>query len=393
MSRAVVLSAVRTPVGRKGGALADVRPDDLAATVIAAAVDRAGVPAEQIEDVYFGAANQAGEDNRNVARMAALLAGLPESVAGVTVNRLCASGLSAVVSASHAIAAGDGELFVAGGVESMSRAPLVMAKPDGDAPETEPEIFDTTLGWRFPNPKLDAMFPLESMGETGENVAERYAVTREEQDEFALRSQRRWAEAAESGRFDDELVPMGDVRRDEHPRPDTNAEKLASLEPVFREGGTVTAGNSSGINDGAAALVIASEERARDLGVEPLGAFVRSAVAGVDPRVMGIGPVPAVRKLLERAGVQPGDLDLVELNEAFASQSLAVIRELGLDPERVNVNGGAIAIGHPLGMSGARLVVTLLHELRRRGGRYGLATLCVGVGQGQAALFERPVLR
>jgi 3-oxoadipyl-CoA thiolase len=393
MSRAVVLSAVRTPVGRKGGALADVRPDDLAATVIAAAVDRAGVPAEQIEDVYFGAANQAGEDNRNVARMAALLAGLPESVAGVTVNRLCASGLSAVVSASHAIGAGDGDLFVAGGVESMSRAPLVMAKPDGDAPETEPEIFDTTLGWRFPNPKLEAMFPLESMGETGENVAERYAVTREEQDEFALRSQRRWAEAAESGRFDDELVPVGDVRRDEHPRPDTNAGKLASLQPVFREGGTVTAGNSSGINDGAAALVIASEERARELGVEPLGAFVRSAVAGVDPRVMGIGPVPAVRKLLERAGVQPGDLDLVELNEAFASQSLAVIRELGLDPERVNVNGGAIAIGHPLGMSGARLVVTLLHELRRRGGRYGLATLCVGVGQGQAALFERPVLR
>jgi 3-oxoadipyl-CoA thiolase len=393
MSRAVVLSAVRTPVGRKGGGLADVRTDDLAATAIAAAVDRAGVPAEQIEDVYFGAANQAGEDNRNVARMAALLAGLPESVAGVTVNRLCASGLSAVVSASHAIAAGDGDLFVAGGVESMSRAPLVMAKPDEDTPEKEPEIFDTTLGWRFPNPRMEAMFPLESMGETGENVAERYAVTREEQDEFALRSQRRWAEAAESGRFDDELVPVGDVRRDEHPRPDTNAEKLASLQPVFREGGTVTAGNSSGINDGAAALVIASEERARELGVEPLGAFVRSAVAGVDPRVMGIGPVPAVRKLLERAGVQPGDLDLVELNEAFASQSLAVIRELGLDPERVNVNGGAIAIGHPLGMSGARLVVTLLHELRRRGGRYGLATLCVGVGQGQAALFERPVLR
>jgi 3-oxoadipyl-CoA thiolase len=393
MSRAVVLSAVRTPVGRKGGTLAGVRPDDLAATAIAAVVERAGVPPDQIEDVYFGAANQAGEDNRNVARMAALLAGLPESVAGVTVNRLCASGLSAVVSASHAIAAGDGDLFVAGGVESMSRAPLVMAKPDENDPEKEPEVFDTTLGWRFPNPRMEAMFPLESMGETGENVAERYAVTREEQDEFALRSQQRWAEAAEGGRFDDELVPVGDVRRDEHPRPDTNAEKLASLQPVFREGGTVTAGNSSGINDGAAALVIASEERARELGVEPLGAFVRSAVAGVDPRVMGIGPVPAVRKLLERAGVQPGDLDLVELNEAFASQSLAVIRELGLDPERVNVNGGAIAIGHPLGMSGARLVVTLLHELRRRGGRYGLATLCVGVGQGQAALFERPVLR
>jgi 3-oxoadipyl-CoA thiolase len=393
MSRAVVLSAVRTPVGRKGGALADVRPDDLAATTIAAAVERAGVPAEQIEDVYFGAANQAGEDNRNVARMAALLAGLPQSVAGVTVNRLCASGLSAVVAASHAVAAGDGDLFVAGGVESMSRAPLVMAKPDENAPENETEVFDTTLGWRFPNPRMEAMFPLESMGETGENVAERYAVTREEQDEFALRSQRRWAEAAESGRFDDELVPVGDVTRDEHARPDTNVEKLAGLQPVFREGGTVTAGNSSGINDGAAALVIASEERARELGVEPLGAFVRSAVAGVDPRVMGIGPVPAVRKVLERAGVRPGDLDLVELNEAFASQSLAVIRELGLDPERVNVNGGAIAIGHPLGMSGARLVVTLLHELRRRGGRYGLATLCVGVGQGQAALFERPVLR
>ena len=389
MSRAVLLSAVRTPVGRKGGALAGVRPDDLAATAIAAAVERAGVPAEQIEDVYFGAANQAGEDNRNVARMAALLSGLPESVAGVTVNRLCASGLSAVVSASHAVAAGDGDLFVAGGVESMSRAPLVMAKPDEDDPEQEPEMFDTTLGWRFPNPRMEAMFPLESMGETGENVAERYAVTREEQDEFALRSQRRWADAAEAGRFDDELVPVGDVLRDEHPRPDTNAEKLAGLEPVFREGGTVTAGNSSGINDGAAALVIASEEKAQELGVDPLGAFVGSAVAGVDPRVMGIGPVPAVRKLLERTGIQPGDLDLVELNEAFGSQSLVVIRELGLDPERVNVNGGAIAIGHPLGMSGARLVVTLLHELRRRGGRYGLATLCVGVGQGQAALFER----
>jgi len=388
MSRAVVLSAVRTPVGRKGGALANVRADDLAATAIAAAVERAGVPAEQVEDVYFGAANQAGEDNRNVARMGALLAGLPQSVAGVTVNRLCASGLSAVVSASHAIAAGDGDLFVAGGVESMTRAPLVMAKPYEDSPN-EPEVFDTTLGWRFPNPKLEAMFPLESMGETGENVAERYDVSRPEQDDFALKSQRRWAEAAEAGRFDDELVPVGDVTRDEHPRPDTNAEKLANLQPVFRDGGTVTAGNSSGINDGAAALVIASEEKARELGVEPLGAFVGNAVAGVDPRVMGIGPVPAVRKLLERAGVTVADLDLVELNEAFASQSLVVIRELGLDPERVNVNGGAIAIGHPLGMSGARLVVTLLHELRRRGGRYGLATLCVGVGQGQAALFER----
>jgi len=389
VSRAVVLSAVRTPVGRYGGALAGVRPDDLAATVIKEAVDRAGVPAGEIEDVYFGAANQAGEDNRNVARMGALLAGLPESVAGVTVNRLCASGLSAVVSACHAIAAGDGDLFVAGGVESMSRAPLVLAKPDAAYPRGNQTVWDTTLGWRFPNPRMEEMFPLESMGETGENVAERYGVTREEQDEFGLRSQRRWAEAAESGRFDDELVPIGDLSRDEHPRPDTSAEKLAALKPAFREGGTVTAGSAAGINDGAAALVIAGEERAEKLGVEPLGAFVGSAVAGVDPRVMGIGPVPAVRKLLERAGIATGDVDLVELNEAFASQSLVVIRELGLDPERVNVNGGAIAIGHPLGMSGARLVVTLLHELRRRGGRYGLATLCVGVGQGQAALFER----
>ena len=389
MSRAVVLSAVRTPVGRYGGVLAGERPDDLAAVVIKEAVARAGVEPSEIEDVYFGAANQAGEDNRNVARMGVLLAGLPDSVAGVTVNRLCASGLSAVVSACHAIAAGDGDLFVAGGVESMSRAPLVIAKPDMAWPRGNQTAWDTTLGWRFPNPRMEELFPLESMGETGENVAERYGVSREEQDEFALRSQQRWAEAAEAGRFDDELVPIGDAVRDEHPRPDTSAEKLATLKPAFRKEGSVTAGNSSGINDGAAALVIASEEKAQAIGVEPLGAFVGSAVAGVDPRVMGIGPVPAVRKLLERTGVEVGDLDLVELNEAFASQSLVVIRELGLDPERVNVNGGAIAIGHPLGMSGARLVVTLLHELRRRGGRYGLATLCVGVGQGQAALFER----
>jgi 3-oxoadipyl-CoA thiolase len=377
-------------VGRYGGVLAGERPDDLAALVIGEAVSRAGVPAEAVEDVYFGAANQAGEDNRNVARMAALLAGLPESVAGVTVNRLCASGLSAVVSACHAVVAGDGDLFVAGGVESMSRAPLVMAKPDAAFPRGNQTVWDTTLGWRFPNPRLEEQFPLESMGETGENVAERYGVSREEQDAFALRSQRRWAEADAAGRFADELVPVGDAVRDEHPRPDTSEEKLAALKPAFRSGGSVTAGNSSGVNDGAAALVIASEERARELAAEPLGAFVASAVAGVDPRVMGIGPVPAVRKLLERAGVEAGDLDLVELNEAFASQSLVVIRELGLDQERVNVNGGAIAFGHPLGMSGARLVVTLLHELRRRGGRYGLATLCVGVGQGQAALFARP---
>ena len=390
MSRAVVLSAVRTPVGRYGGVLAGERPDDLAALVIGEAVSRAGVPAGEIEDVWFGAANQAGEDNRNVARMAGLLAGLPESVAGVTVNRLCASGLAAIVGACHAVVAGDGDLFVAGGVESMSRAPLVMAKPETPFPRGNRTAWDTTLGWRFPNPRLEAMFPLESMGETGENVAERYGVSREEQDAFALQSQRRWAAADADGRFADELVAVGEAERDEHPRPDTSEEKLAALKPAFREGGTVTAGNSSGINDGAAALVVASEERARDLGVEPLGAFVGSAVAGVDPRVMGIGPVPAVQKLLSRSGVAVEDVDLVELNEAFASQSLVVIRELGLDPEKVNVNGGAIALGQPLGMSGARLVVTLLHELRRRGGRYGLATLCVGVGQGQAALFERP---
>jgi 3-oxoadipyl-CoA thiolase len=384
-----VISAVRTPVGRYGGALSGIRPDDLAALAIGAAVERAGCDPEQIDDAYVGCANQAGEDNRNVARMAVLLAGLPETVAGVTVNRLCASGLTAVVSACHAVIAGDADLVVAGGVESMSRAPLATAKPERAFPRGNRTLWDTTLGWRFPNQRLEALFPLESMGETGENVAERFGVSREDQDAFALRSQRRWAEASAAGRFDDELVAAGDVTQDEHPRPDTNEAALAALAPAFRDGGSVTAGNSSGINDGAAALVIASEERARELAVEPLGTFVASASAGVDPRVMGIGPIPAVTRLLERTGIGPDEIDLVELNEAFASQSLAVIRELGLDEERVNVNGGAIAIGHPLGMSGARLVVTLLHELRRRRGRYGLATLCVGVGQGQAALFER----
>jgi len=387
--KAVILSAVRTPVGRYGGGLAGTRPDDLAAVAVRAAVDRAGVPPEEIEDVWLGCANQAGEDNRDVARMAVLLAGLPESVGGVTVNRLCASGLAAIVGACHAVIAGDGDLFVAGGVESMSRAPLVTAKPDAAFPRGDRMLYDTTLGWRFPNPRLEALFPLETMGETGENVAERWAVSREDQDAFALRSQQRWAAAAAAGRFDDELVPVGELVQDEHPRPDTTAEKLAGLRAAFRDGGTVTAGNSSGINDGAAALVVASEDKARELGVPPLGVFAGSAVAGVDPRVMGIGPVPAVRKLLARTGVEIADVDLVELNEAFASQALAVVRELGVDEERLNVNGGAIAIGHPLGMSGARLVVTLLHELRRRQGRYGLATMCVGVGQGQAALFER----
>jgi 3-oxoadipyl-CoA thiolase len=385
----VILSAVRTPVGRYGGGLAGVRPDDLAALVVKEAVARAGVRPEEVEDVYLGCANQAGEDNRNVARMAVLLAGLPESVAGVTVNRLCASGLAAIVGACHAVAAGDGDLFVAGGVESMSRAPFATPKPDRAFPRGDRVMYDTTLGWRFPNPRLEELFPLETMGETGENVAERWDVTREDQDGFALRSQERWAAASEAGRFDDELVPAGELTRDEHPRPETTLEKLGSLKPAFRAGGTVTAGNASGLNDGAAAVVVASEEKARELGAEPLGTFVASAVAGVDPRVMGIGPVPAVRKLLARAGVDVGDVDRWELNEAFASQSLAVQRDLGIDDERLNVNGGAIAIGHPLGMSGARLTVSLLHELRRRGGRRGIVTMCVGVGQGQAALFER----
>jgi 3-oxoadipyl-CoA thiolase len=384
-----VIAGVRTPVGRYGGALSGVRPDDLAALVLGAAVERSGIDPEQIEDVYFGCANQAGEDNRNIARMAVLLAGLPQSVPGATVNRLCASGLTAVVEACRAIQAGEGDVYVAGGVESMTRAPLVLAKGEQPFARGNVVAYDTQLGWRFPNPRMEAMFPLEPMGETGENVAERWGVTRADQDAFAYRSQQRWQAANDAGRFADELVPVGDFAVDEHPRPETSLEKLGTLRPAFRQDGTVTAGNASGVNDGAAALVIVSEEKARELGVEPLGRFVASAAAGVDPRVMGVGPIPAVQKALARAGISIDELDLVELNEAFASQSLAVVRELGLDEEKVNVNGGAIALGHPLGMSGARLVVTLLHELRRRGGRYGLATLCVGVGQGVAAVFER----
>jgi 3-oxoadipyl-CoA thiolase len=388
MPRAVVVSAVRTPIGRYGGALSGVRPDDLAGIAIAAAVERAGVDGAAIDDVYFGCANQAGEDNRNVARMGALLAGLPDSVAGVTLNRLCASGLSAVVSACHAVLAGDAEVVVAGGVESMSRAPLVMAKPDAAFPRGNQTVWDTTLGWRFPNPRLEELFPLESMGETGENVAERWDVSREDQDAFALRSQERWAAANAAGRFEDELVPVGDVAVDEHPRPETSSDALANLKPAFRSDGTVTAGNASGINDGAAALVVCSEERARELGVDALGAFVSSAVAGVDPRVMGIGPVPAVRKLLERSGVGVEELDLVELNEAFASQSLAVIRELGLDEEKVNVNGGALALGHPLGATGARITGKAAAIMKREGRRYALATQCIGGGQGIATVLE-----
>ncbi|HSZ69122.1 MAG TPA: acetyl-CoA C-acyltransferase [Solirubrobacteraceae bacterium] len=386
----VILAAVRTPVGRYGGALAHIRPDDLAALALRGAVARLpSLDPSTIEEVYLGCANQAGEDNRNVARMALLLAGLPQEIPGVTVNRLCASGLSAVVCACQAIRSGEIEVALAGGVESMSRAPLVLGKDEKAFARGDRTIYDTTIGWRFPNPRMAELFPLESMGETGENVAERWGISRADQDAFALESQRRWAAADAAGRFAEELLPVGEVQRDEHPRPQSTPAALAKLRTVFRDGGTVTAGNSSGVNDGAAALVIASAAAAARLGLEPLARFVGSAAAGVDPRVMGVGPIPAVRKLLARAGTTVADLDLIELNEAFASQSLAVIRELGLDPARVNVNGGAIAIGHPLGMSGARLVVSLTHELRRRDARLGLATLCVGVGQGQAALFAR----
>ncbi len=395
--RAVIVSACRTPVGRYGGVLASVRPDDLAAVVVAEAVRRAGVDPSAIEDVVLGAANQAGEDNRNVGRMAALLAGLPVEVGGLTVNRLCASGLQAIASAAHAIVAGAGDVFVAGGVESMTRAPLVLGKPEAAFPRGEQTLQDTTIGWRFANPRLRERHGTESMGETGENVAERYGVTRVEQDAWALQSQQRWAAADAAGRFAQELVAVevatrrGNelVERDEHPRPETTLEGLAKLRAAFRDGGTVSAGNAAGLNDGAAALVIAEEAYARAHDLPVRARVLASAVAGVEPGVMGIGPVPAVRKVLARAGLSVGDLDLIELNEAFASQVVASVRELGLDPARVNVNGGAIAIGHPLGSTGARVVVTLLHELERRGGRYGLATMCVGVGQGMALVIER----
>jgi len=393
-----IVEAVRTPVGRYGGALASVRPDDLAAAAIRAVVDRSGIDAGLIEDVILGCANQAGEDNRNVARMALLLAGLPVEVAGLTVNRLCGSGLQAINTAAHAIAVGDGDVFVGGGVESMTRAPYAMAKPTAAFDRGDREMFDTTLGWRFVNPALAALHYPYSMGETAENVAERWHVDREAQDAFALASQQKAIAAIESGRFDDQIVPIAIpqkkgppliVERDEHPRADTSAEALARLRPAFREGGSVTAGNSSGINDGASAVLVVEAERARELGLRPLARILSTAVAGVDPAVMGYGPVPATRKALARAGIEVGDLDLVELNEAFASQSIVCIDDLGLDPAKVNVNGGAIALGHPLGMSGSRLITMLTHELRRTGGRFGLATMCIGVGQGIATIVER----
>ncbi len=394
-----IIDAVRTPIGRYGGALASVRPDDLAALVLRALVDRAGIDPGLIEDVILGCANQAGEDNRDVARMALLLAGLPVEIGGLTVNRLCGSGLQAINSAAHAIQSGDGEVFIGGGVESMTRAPWVMAKPATPWERGSHDLQDTTLGWRFVNPRLAAAYSTESMGETGENVAERWQVSRERQDAFALASHRKAIAAIDAGRFDSQVVPVevagkrgADaivVGRDEHPRADTTHEALAGLRAAFRDGGTVTAGNSSGINDGASAVLLVEADRARAMGLRPLARIVSTAVAGVDPAIMGVGPVPASRKALERAGISAGDLDLVELNEAFASQSLACIDELGLDPDRVNVNGGAIALGHPLGMSGGRLITMLVHELARTGGRYGLATMCIGVGQGIATVVER----
>jgi 3-oxoadipyl-CoA thiolase len=399
LREAWIIEAVRTPIGRYGGALAAVRPDDLAAVVLRAVVDRAGVDPGLVEDVILGCANQAGEDNRDVARMALLLADFPVEVGGQTVNRLCGSGLQAVNSAAHAIAVGDGDVFIGGGVESMTRAPYVQLKASGPWDRGPRELADTTLGWRFINPKLAERYHPHSMGETAENVAERWNVSRERQDAFALESQQRAVAAIEAGRFADQLVPVevpgrkGEVTvvdRDEHPRADTTLEALARLKPAFgRDGGSVTAGNASGINDGASAVLLVEAERARALGLRPMARVVSTAVAGVDPAVMGVGPVPATRKALERAGIAVDDLDLIELNEAFASQSLVCMDELRLDPAKVNVNGGAIALGHPLGMSGGRLITMLTHELRRTGGRYGLATMCIGVGQGIATIVER----
>lgn len=395
MQPVYIIDAIRTPVGRYGGALSSIRPDDLLAFVIRHLLARnpAADPAA-IEDVLAGAANQAGEDNRNVARMAALLAGLPVTVAGTTVNRLCASGLQAIMDGSRQISCGDAEMIIAGGVESMSRAPFVMAKP-AEAFSRQPEIFDTTMGWRFINKQLAAAYYPYTMGETAENIARQWTISREEQDLFALGSQQKYAAALQAGKWENEIVAVelnrkGQITRvdkDEHPR-ETSLEKLAALAPAFIKEGTVTAGNSSGINDGASALLLAGESAIKKYGLQPIARVVSMAVAGVDPAIMGIGPVPAAQKALQRAGLQLKDLELVELNEAFASQSIACIRELNLDPARVNVNGGAIAIGHPLGCSGARISTTLLHELKRRKGRFGLATMCVGVGQGAAVIYE-----
>lgn len=415
MREAVFIEAVRTPVGRHGGALSSIRPDDMAALIIKEVVARAGIDPDLIEDVYMGCTNQAGEDNRNVSRMAVLLAGLPFSVAGATINRLCASGLEAINQAARAIKCDEGDVFVAGGVESMSRAPWSVPKTTRAFPWGNVTMYDTTIGWRYPNPKMEEIIPLEGMGQTAENIYDEKGISREEQDAYSIESQRRAAAAIESGRFKDEIVPVPIPQRkgpplmvdtDEHPRIEieadgkvqviTTAEKLAKLRPAFRTDGTVTAGNASGINDGSAAVLMMSEEKAKELGLKPMARWVGSAVAGVNPRTMGYGPIPATRKVLQRAGLTIEDLDLIEINEAFAVQALACINELGFDISKTNVNGGAVALGHPLGCTGARLIVTLLHEMRRRAAageqmRYGLATLCVGIGQGSATLIERTV--
>jgi acetyl-CoA C-acetyltransferase len=398
MPNAVIVDALRTPIGRFRGALASVRADDLAGLVIRAIVERNKLPTDEVDDVVFGCANQAGEDNRNVARMGALLAGLPQSTPGLTVNRLCGSGLEAILTCARAIRAGEGDLFIAGGVESMTRAPFVMPKSPSPWPNGNVTVFDTSLGWRFPNDKMKKLFPLEAMGETAENLVEKYGIARGEQDEFALESHQKAIAAQAAGKFADELIAVdvagakkGETVRfekDEGPRADTTLEKLARLEPAFRPGGSVTAGNSSTLNDGAAALVVCSEERAKKQGWKPLARIVAGAAAGVDPRYMGIGPVPATHKALQRAGWSVADVALAELNEAFAAQVLACLRELPIARDRVNVNGGAVALGHPLGCSGARLAGTLVYEMRRRGVARGLAAMCIGVGQGIAGLFE-----
>lgn len=397
MKEVVIVDAVRTPIGRYNGSLRHIRPDDLGAIVIKALIDRnPDVPAGEIEEVVLGNANQAGEDNRNVARMSGLLAGLPVEVAGTTINRLCGSGLDAVNYAARAILAGEGDIFIAGGTESMTRAPFVMAKPEKDFPRGNMEMFDTTIGWRFVNTKLKEMYGTDSMPETAENVAKKYSISREAQDEFAAESQLRAQKAMEAGRFENEIVPVvyedkrGNktvIDTDEHPRPGTTVEKLAKLKPLFKDG-TVTAGNASGVNDGASALLVMSREKADELGLKPLAKYIVSATAGLEPSIMGMGPVYAVQKALKRAKLSVGDMDLIELNEAFAAQSLGCIQELGLDQSRVNVNGGAIAFGHPLGASGARILTTLLYEMKKRDSRYGLATMCVGVGQGIATIIE-----
>jgi 3-oxoadipyl-CoA thiolase len=398
MKEVVIVEAVRTPIGRYAGALKDVRPDDLAAHIIKAVMQRTGVAGTEVEDVILGCANQAGEDNRNVARMAVLLAGLPETVGGVTVNRLCASSMEAFAQAARAIQTDGGDVFIAGGVESMTRAPFVMGKSEGAFARGDLKMFDTTLGWRFINGKLSKMHYPYSMGETAENVAERYGVAREKQDEFAVASQHNYGKALQEGKFKDEIVPVEIPQRkgdpivfgeDEHPRPNTTVDDLKKLKPAFREGGTVTAGNAAGINDGASALMLMSADKCKQLGLKPLARYVSSAVAGVDPAIMGIGPVPATEKALKRANLTIGDIDLVEINEAFAAQVLACMTLLGIEAGKVNVNGGGIALGHPLGMSGGRIISTLIWELRRRKARYGLATMCIGVGQGMATIVER----